>query len=135
MRLHIVEHRAAVERRRDRVLVCHDGVKVRFGRVRFLDRAHEFLEPLHAVDLVGVADFRRIETAAQHGNRFVVGLERHREGVAVLAAVGKGEARRIGEAASACRESTSAISASDCSVRGPRFSTSNSDAKSCSFLS
>ena len=93
-----VKHASAIERRRDRVLVSHHRVEVGLGRVPLLDRPHELLEPLHPVDFFGVANLRGIEATAQHVDRFVVGLERHREGVPILAAVREGEARRIGEA-------------------------------------
>ena len=49
------------------------------------------------LELVGLADVGAIETATQDGNRLVVGLERHRKRVAVLAAVREREPRRVGE--------------------------------------
>ena len=51
----------------------------------------------------GVADLGGVERAAQHRDRLVVRLQRHRERMAVLAAVREREARRIGRTASARR--------------------------------
>ena len=50
--------------------------------------------------------------------------------MAILAAVGEREPRRIGEAARRAVDHFG-NQASDCSVRGPRFSSSSSSAKSC----
>src|SRR5688572_2553252 len=49
------------------------------------------------MELVRMADLRRIERPSEEADRFVVHLERHWERMSILAAVGKREARRIGE--------------------------------------
>ena len=64
-----------------------------------LHRAHEPVQPFEPVELVRVADLRRVQRPPQHRDRFVVRLQRHRERMPVLAAVREREARRIGEAA------------------------------------
>ena len=66
------------------------------GRPLF-DRAREPVQPLHAVQLLGVTDPRGIERAAQDRNGLVVG-ERHRKRMAVLAAVRERKSRQIVEA-------------------------------------
>lgn len=73
------------------------GAEAGLGRVPGFDRPHETVEPLHAVELVRAPHPGLIETATEHGDRLVVGLQRHRKRVAVLAAVREREARRIGE--------------------------------------
>lgn len=63
------------------------------------DGAGEAIKAAEAFDLLGMAKARGVKRAAKDGKRFVVGLERHREWVAVLAAVREGETRGVGEAA------------------------------------
>ena len=70
-----------------------------------------------------------VERAAQHGDGLVVRLERHREGWPSLPPCAK-EKRAGSEKRAGAPCTTSATSASDCRVRGPRFSSSSRDAKS-----
>ena len=63
-----------------------------------LDASGERIEPAQAVELVGAADLGRVERAAQHADRLVVDVQRHRERMPVLAAVREGEAGRVVEA-------------------------------------
>ena len=61
--------------------------------------ADEVFEAFESVHLVRVAKFCRLETAAEHPNRLVVGLQGHRKWMSILAAMGEGEAGGIGKAA------------------------------------
>ena len=93
----VVEDRTAAERFRDRALVRDGRGDVRFGATPGFNRARERIEPLEATELVGVTQLRRIERTPQHGDRFIVDLERDGEGVTVLAAMRECEARGIVE--------------------------------------
>ena len=72
---------------------------VEIGRrlVFSLDSLDHAVESAEAVDFIRVADFGAVKRVAQDAERFVVGLEGHRERVAVFAAEREGEARRIAE--------------------------------------
>jgi len=67
------------------------------GDAPLLDGAREGVETPQTIQLVRMADLRRIEGPPQHRKRLVVNLERHREWMAVLAAMREREPRRIGE--------------------------------------
>src|SRR6185503_10068717 len=70
---------------------------VGFRAAPCFDCASECVEAFEASELLVVAEPGRVERASQHRDRFIVDLERHREGVTVLAAMRKGEARGIVE--------------------------------------
>ena len=79
-------------------LVGDRGVDVGVRRPALLDAAGEGVEPGHAVELVGVSHLGRVEGLPEHRDGLVVDLQRHRERMAVLAAVREREAGRIVEA-------------------------------------
>src|SRR5437868_11300388 len=91
----MIQHGSSAERRRDRSLVGDGGVDVGVWIAALLDGAEERIEPLHALQLLGVAHLRSIKRSAQHADRFVVHLQRHWKRMPVLAAVREREARRI----------------------------------------
>ena len=69
-----------------------------------LDGARQLVETPKAVKLLGMSELRGVQSASQHRQRFIVGLQRHRKWMAVFSAVREGESRRIGKAAWALRE-------------------------------
>jgi len=66
-----------------------DRFEIRFRRAMPFHSAHEAVEPREAFHFLGPADLRRIQRASQHGDRFVIGLQRYRERVTILAAQGE----------------------------------------------
>jgi hypothetical protein len=68
------------------VFVVEGGIEIGGGLVSPLDLADEPIEASESIELFGVAKFGGIEGAAQDCQRLVVGFERNRERVAVLAA-------------------------------------------------
>lgn len=81
------------------MFVREDGVEVGDGPAMVLDVAGEAIETTEAFDFFRVVEASGFERAAQDAEGFVVGGEGDGEGMSVFAAVGEGEARRIGEAA------------------------------------
>ena len=129
-RLLVIEHRAATERPRYRALVRDGGVDVGLRAAALLDRASECVEARHAVELVGMAQaspgrarvaeprsIRRRRAAAQGTDGRPCRHARRRSA--------PGSSNRVGVPCT-----TSAIRASDCSVRGPSCSSSRNEAKS-----
>ena len=56
------------------------------------------VEPLHGRQFLVVSELRALDGAFQNPDRLVIDSKRHRERVPVLAAVRKGEPRRVGKA-------------------------------------
>jgi hypothetical protein len=72
------------------------------GFVLLFYLANQPIEALESIQLFGVPQFRGVQSAAQHRERFIVGLQRNRERMTILAAQRKRETRRITETAG-CR--------------------------------
>src|SRR5688572_22368322 len=93
----VVEHRSSAQLRRDRALVRENGVEIGLRAVTLLDGADELVQALHPVQLVGLPKPSPIQARPEYVDRRIVGAERNRKRVAVLASVRKGEPGRIGE--------------------------------------
>ncbi len=74
------------------------SVEIGDGILCIFHDARQAVEAFEAIELFAVAEAGGIQSVAEDGERFVVGLERNREGVAVFSSVGKRESRGIGEA-------------------------------------
>ena len=73
------------------------GVDIGLGRQPLFDKPRERIKPRKTLELLGVAEPRRIERSPEETQRFVVDRQRHRKRMSVLAAVRECEPRRIGE--------------------------------------
>ena len=118
-----------------RALVGDRRLDVGARTAALLDAARERVEPPHAVQLVGAADLRGVERAAQHARstrrRSCSGTGNGWPSLPPCANEKRaGSSKRVGVPCT-----TSATSASDCSVRGPSCSSSSNEAKSRSSRS
>src|SRR5438270_13457859 len=77
----------------------HGLLEVGARRELLLYVAHKTIEAAKAFELFAVAQARGIQRPAQHAERFVISLERHREWMPVFAAMRKCEPSGISEAA------------------------------------
>ena len=91
-RLHVVKHGSSAERSRQGPFVRGRDLDVCVRRQPLLDQPRERIKPRKSMQLLGVAELCRVERSPEKGERFVVHLQRHREWMSVLAAVGKREA-------------------------------------------
>src|SRR4030095_2636786 len=91
----VIVNRAAAERSRYRALVRNRGRHVGLRGPALRDSAHECVEARHSMELVGAPQSGQVERAPQNRDRLVVDAQRHREWMAVLAAVCEGKARWI----------------------------------------
>src|ERR1700722_3672557 len=80
---------------RNRALVRERPGEVSLWRVPPFDGPDEPIQTPHAVDPIGIAELRGIETSPQDGDGRVIGRDRHRKRMTVLAAVRKRKARGI----------------------------------------
>lgn len=85
----VIEYGSTAQFLRNRALVTHYRIEIRFWTRSPLDRASESIEPREPVQLVGVAQPRPVERIPQDRNRFVVGLQWNGKRMTVLASVGK----------------------------------------------
>src|SRR6185437_14994890 len=75
--------RSAIVLGRFRPLIPHKRFERRTGRSAF-QGARFAIQALDRMQPVGISQFRPVNRALQNTNRFVVNLQRHREGMSVL---------------------------------------------------
>jgi hypothetical protein len=69
--------------------MLHDGLQVCHRLPAVFDNLNESVQPSKAVQFFAAIDFRRVQRSPQYSDRFVIGLERNRKRMPVLAAQSK----------------------------------------------
>lgn len=80
--------------------MCHRGIEVGTWLAILFDIAGQAIQSSKALKLVSVSKPSRMQSAAQPCERFIVGLERYRKGMTILATMCEREGCGILEAAS-----------------------------------
>lgn len=83
----VVEDGAAIARARDRLFMGHHRIEISFGFESRFDLPNKALEAPETLDFVLVAELGCIERASKMVKRLVIGLQRHRKWMSILAAV------------------------------------------------
>src|ERR1700722_16721474 len=96
-KLFSTEHRTTSVRGRTNPLLIENGFKIRAGCEVF-ERARLRIEPTDCRKTIAVAQLRALHGPFEHTDGFIVDVQRHREWVAILAAVRKRKACRTGKA-------------------------------------
>ena len=83
----VLKNRAAIEGSRDGVLVIDGGVEIRKWLALFFHRSGETIKTAKTFQFLRVIEARSIERPAQDANGLIVGFERYRKWMAILAAM------------------------------------------------
>ena len=67
----------------------HGSFKIGFGLALFFHHSGKAIQPPESIELLTMTDLGLLQRAAQDCQRFIVGLERDREGMAIFAAMRK----------------------------------------------
>ena len=70
-------------------------VKVSGWVIRFLQRAHKFIEAAESLRLVRIAQLGGLKGTSQHPKRLIIGFQRNRKWMAIFSAVSERKSRRI----------------------------------------
>jgi hypothetical protein len=81
----VIEYGSTTQLPGNGMFVSEHRFEIRLRTAVLLDGAGEAVEAGEALELVGIAHAGAIERSPQDRDGFIVGLERHREGMAILA--------------------------------------------------
>ena len=99
MQSFVIEDRPASDRCRNRALMLHRRIEFRKRLTLFFDFTGQPIQSPEALKLFHVSKSSCFQAPPKDSERLVVDLERHRERVAVFAAVRERKTRRIGKPA------------------------------------